>query len=423
MSPINFFKGYASNSLFPKEELANAYKEVLVNTDYNKYDVDINNQNPLNYGTDPGNDEIRSTISQWLSKRFNRVPSNKDCFNLTNGASFGIGVITNMCTDRQYTERVFIVSPCYYLINSSFIDAGFDGKTTAIKETPEAKYSIDIEELETQLKQLGSRPSPTISDPCGRPNKRVYKSLIYIVPTYSNPGSITYSMETRLKLLELARKYDMLIISDDVYDVLNYSLTTPTTRMCYLDADTLSEGDGYGHTISNASTSKLLAPGLRFGWQETPTPKLAIQLSQHGNTKSGGCPSQLSSFTVDHLMKTGSLDTIINNFISHYSKRAQVVKQCIEEYFPKSTTWYGGEGGYFFWITFHDDIDVGEIISILNRDYDIIIAPGTAFEVTNNVLGWNNSVRISVSFLDKESIAEGMKIWGDLMREKYPSLY
>ena len=100
-----------------------------------------------------------------------------------------------------------------------------------------------------------------------------------------------------------------------------------------------------------------------------------------------------------------------------------MVKQCIEKYFPKSTTWYGGEGGYFFWITFHDDIDVGEIISILNRDYEIIIAPGTAFEVTNNALGWSNSVRISVSFLDQDSIAEGMKIWGDLMREKYPNLY
>ena len=57
----------------------------------------------------------------------------------------------------------------------------------------------------------------------------------------------------------------MLIITDDVYDLLSYSSEPIPPRLVDLDSPRCDEG-GYGNTVSNCSFTKLLAPGLRFGF-------------------------------------------------------------------------------------------------------------------------------------------------------------
>ena len=43
-------------------------KRVLLDSDYLSYDTDPNNQHPLQYGTDPGNLDVREVIAQWVNK-------------------------------------------------------------------------------------------------------------------------------------------------------------------------------------------------------------------------------------------------------------------------------------------------------------------------------------------------------------------
>jgi len=57
----------------------------------------------------------------------------------------------------------------------------------------------------------------------------------------------------------------MLLITDDVYDLLTYTSDPIPPRLVTLDSP-LSTEEGFGNTISNCSFSKLLAPGLRFGF-------------------------------------------------------------------------------------------------------------------------------------------------------------
>lgn len=65
----------------------------------------------------------------------------------------------------------------------------------------------------------------------------------------------------------------MLLITDDVYDLLRYASDPVPPRLVTLDASSPSpEGNIYGNTVSNCSFSKLLAPGLRFGFQEASKP-------------------------------------------------------------------------------------------------------------------------------------------------------
>jgi DNA-binding transcriptional MocR family regulator len=139
-----------------------------------------------------------------------------------------------------------------------------------------------------------------------RPWSKIYDHIIYAVPSFSNPSGKTMSLQRRQQLVSLARTHNALIITDDVYDHLQWS-TSPSSKLFpgnvqailprLTDVDRAlpphpSDPHHFGHTMSNASFSKILGPGVRTGWVDA-MPSLAYGLSQCGSSRSGGCPSQL----------------------------------------------------------------------------------------------------------------------------------
>lgn len=430
-TPINFFKGHPSISVIPTKEIANAYNKVLLGSDYLEYQDDPQNRHPLIYGTDPGNFDIRSTISRWNNRLFETNLSKPENINLTAGASFGIANILTSVTDTSsFTKRAFVVSPTYFLINDAFIDAGFENKLTAINELKNSEYDIDIEYLEERLKfysqgleSSDNKEINIVNDP-NRGFRKYYRFVMYLVPTYSNPGGLTYSTATRKKLILLSRKYDMLLISDDVYELLNYDNSKVISRLNYLDQQSLPEFKTYGNTVSNASFSKLLAPGLRVGWQESASSKLVHQLASTGATQSGGTPNHLSTFVVREIIESGEIDQIVTRLCKTYRERVNILKSSISQYLPKETTIQGGNGGYFLWIIFNYDFDHMPIAKILKDQYNVIIATGDNFEVTGDLKGWGrNCVRLSISCLTGDEIKLGIKKWGEVLRKEHPELY
>jgi DNA-binding transcriptional MocR family regulator len=141
-----------------------------------------------------------------------------------------------------------------------------------------------------------------------RPWRKIYKHVIYAVPTFANPSGMIMSLRRREALVRLARRYDALIVTDDVYDFLQWSIvpadvnlfewaTKPEARLSdrayvprLVDVDRYLDGgpvDEWGHAISNGSFSKLIGPGARTGWAEA-SEKVAYGLSQ---TYGAACPS------------------------------------------------------------------------------------------------------------------------------------
>lgn len=102
------------------------------------------------------------------------------------------------------------------------------------------------------------------------------------------------TLKRREELVRLAREHDALIITDDVYDFLQWPADLSTKDLSldravlprivdidrYLDGGAEREGaDGFGNAASNGSFSKIAGPGLRTGWCEG-MPKLAFGVSQ-----------------------------------------------------------------------------------------------------------------------------------------------
>lgn len=96
-------------------------------------------------------------------------------------------------------------------------------------------------------------------------------------------------------MVEIARRYNALVITDDVYDFLQWQVVpTPMfnpnkafmPRLVDIDRSMgLHQADpgGFGNTVSNGSFSKILGPGCRTGWAEA-SEKFIFGLSSCGST-------------------------------------------------------------------------------------------------------------------------------------------
>lgn len=432
IAKYNFFKGHPSVDLLPNREILGATGRIMKRFDHtlDTYDDDLN-KHPLDYGSDPGNLEVRTAIAKWNDRNFNLSKhTDPNCLNLTSGASAGLMSLLQQFTFpyRGVTRRAFFISPTYHLINSIFVDAGFGGKLTALPELDNGQ--IDLADFEKKLKYYNSvdpKPKKQITKDdiidiydASRPMKKIYRYILYVVPTFSNPRGSTLTHDTKQAIIELARKYDVLVVADDVYDLLDYRKGPNLKhyqRMVYMDRETLPQGETYGNVISNATFSKLLGPGLRAGYQESATPKLAYLLSQGGVTKSGGSPAQLNTVIIGDLITTGTADKIIAGLVKTYSHRAKVLTESIHKYLPEGTKVAAFDGGYFGWVTLPDGYDLQKIYkTCLTKG--VVLATGDHFEVFGDPQGWGeHGIRLSLSALSAEEIEEGIKIWGEVCKE------
>lgn len=88
------------------------------------------------------------------------------------------------------------------------------------------------------------------------------------------------TLRRRQALVRLAREFDALVITDDVYDFLQWPLHSHESLETALlprivDVDNALDGgteragaDGFGNVVSNGSFSKICGPGNRTGWVE-----------------------------------------------------------------------------------------------------------------------------------------------------------
>ena len=103
------------------------------------------------------------------------------------------------------------------------------------------------------------------------------------------------TLERRQQLVRVARKFDALIVTDDVYDQLQWTTDNQSVaardsesavQPRIVDVDRFLDGgaerigaDGFGNSVSSGSFSKIAGPGCRTGWAEGTT-KFAYGLSQ-----------------------------------------------------------------------------------------------------------------------------------------------
>jgi DNA-binding transcriptional MocR family regulator len=246
------------------------------------------------------------------------------------------------------------------------------------------------------------------------------------------------SVAHREKLVQLARKYDCLVVSDDVYDFLQWPLGTqpPTAerppemrlpRLC--DVDRRIEGwsaHGFGNTVSNGSFSKLAGPGVRTGWAES-TSKFANGLAHTASTLSGGCPSQLVAGSLGELLRTGELEQFLEQTTRpSLQRRHKLMMDAIREYIEpfgidvqsSSLPDAGIYGGYFVWFTPRDRMSSKLISEVAMAEENLIIGYGSMFEVHGDekTATFDADIRLCFSWEPEEDVVEGVRRLGGVLK-------
>ena len=127
-----------------------------------------------------------------------------------------------------------------------------------------ASLEMEIKLAEESLNSGSSTRLPSTGQFAGQ-----YAGLVFVVPTFGNPTGATLPDERRRRLVMLARQHNLLVLSDDVYQLLPFPGVTPPPRLVSYDlAMGANSPGGKCHVLSNGSFSKLIGPGLRLGWLE-----------------------------------------------------------------------------------------------------------------------------------------------------------
>ncbi|MCW5751065.1 MAG: PLP-dependent aminotransferase family protein [Alphaproteobacteria bacterium] len=82
--------------------------------------------------------------------------------------------------------------------------------------------------------------------------------ILCLVPTMQNPTTSIMGLARRRKIVEIARRHELIIIEDDVYGILPTDRPPPIATLAP------------ERTIHVASASKCLTPGMRMGWLAAP---------------------------------------------------------------------------------------------------------------------------------------------------------
>lgn len=327
-----------------------------------------------------------------------------------------------------------MVEPTYFLACPIFEDTGFQGKLRGIPE--DGANCIDINFLRRELKKAEVETWP--EKPLQKTSSNyhhIYRYVLYCTTTFSNPSAKTMPIPIRESLVKLAREFDVLLVSDDVYDFLGWTTDSkesqpvdPPPRLVDIDR-TLSGTTPYGNAISNGSFAKVIGPGTRVGWVEG-SPAFVSDLGLVGSSSSGGAPSHFASTLVDRMLRSRDLQNLISGvLIPEYRKRYSTLMTAIDQKllpmgFAVEATGprLGTAGGYFTYIRIpasfaRNQIFAKTLAGIALRDYSLRIAFGHMFVVTGDEGSWERAeapdgfgycLRLSWAWLEAEQIEEAI---------------
>jgi 2-aminoadipate transaminase len=228
--------------------------------------------------------------------------------------------------------------------------------------------------------------------------------FIYTVPTFQNPAGVTLSEPRRRRLVEIARERELLVLEDNPYGLLRYE-GEPLPPLFSLD--------GGEYVLYLGTFSKILSPGIRLGWLVAPDPVLAkIKL---GKQAADLCTSSLTQKLVDVYFEQDRWRDYIRDLSALYRDRRDAMLDALAEFFPAEAEWTRPAGGLFIWATLPDFIDTGDLLAKAIREEQVAFVPGAAAYVDGR---GGSSMRLNFSGADSDSIREGIKRIGKVVREQ-----
>lgn len=220
----------------------------------------------------------------------------------------------------------------------------------------------------------------------------------YTMSYFQNPTGITYSLEKKLKILELAKKYDFYIIEDDYLSELIFDNDIKHEPFKVLDKN--------DRVIYIKSFSKIFLPGIRLGY--IICPEEFRESVQNSKINTDIATSTLMQRALEMYIKEGYWIGYIENLRNDYIKRYNLMKNLINEKLSDYVSFIDPKGGLSFYLKIKNkDIKSKELFYKLKKK-NVYITPGTLFYRGLN-LG-EEYFKIGFSQVDEDEILRGIDI-------------
>jgi 2-aminoadipate transaminase len=335
----------------------------------------------LQYGPTEGFDETKERIASVMLEEGMRV--DPDDMIVTTGGQQVIDLVTKTLVDPG--DVVICEAPTYPGAVPVF--SSYEADVVQIEMDSDGMRIDLLEETLDRLERAGRRPK-----------------FIYTVPTFQNPAGVTLSLPRRMRLVEIARERELLVLEDNPYGLLRYE-GEPLSPLFALD--------GGIYVLYLGTFSKIFSPGIRLGWLVAPRPVLAkVEL---GKQAADLCTSSLTQQLVHAYFGQHRWLEYVGELCSLYRQRRDAMLDALAEFFPPEAEWTRPAGGLFIWATLPEFIDTHDLLAKALREEQVAFVPGAAAYVDGR---GGSSMRLNFSNADGDDIREGIRRIGKVVREQ-----
>jgi DNA-binding transcriptional MocR family regulator len=232
--------------------------------------------------------------------------------------------------------------------------------------------------------------------------RRMRVKAIFTVPNLQNPTVVTMSLARRKALADIARRHHIAIIEDDVYGPLLRTRLPTIASLCP------------ELTFHVASTSKILAPGLRVGFLLTPPNGAALAAEAVRTT--AWMPAPLSMLITTRWIEDGTAHTILNEQRTELRARQNLARELLPSEHLNSDP-----ACMFVWLRVpapwrSDDFAANALARGVN------VMPASAFAVDRSTT--EHGVRINLACASsREQLVTALQIVAQTLRDKPRALF
>lgn len=362
---ISFAGGLPSAEFFPVEDIKKIDEQIL----------DSEKGNAIQYAASDGYDPLREYLASFM-KRFSVEGINYKNILITSGSQQGLAYLSKGLIAPGAT--VITENPSYPGALDTFNAYGANVIGITMEED-----GMSMDELEKVLQE----------------NKNV--AFIYTIADFQNPMGVSMSIEKRKRLIELADKYDVVIVEDGPYSLLTFNGEVMPAVKSF---------DKNDRVIYLGSTSKTIAPGLRIGWlvADEESIKKLVYLKMRDDLQ----VNNMAQRQVYHYMKDYGFDDHLRQMIDIYKERCNVMIDAVKRSFPDGTRIYTPKGGLFVWLELPEWMDSLKMFDFVFQK-NIAYVPGVFFCPDGS---HKNAMRLNFSTTDKDTIAQYIPVLGEMIR-------
>ncbi|MDD2642333.1 MAG: PLP-dependent aminotransferase family protein [Bacteroidales bacterium] len=360
---ISFGGGFPDITAFPVDELKEVVQEVL----------DENAIQALQYGETLGLKQLREILAERYREQGMDVTYEN--FIITTSSQQAIDMITALFINPG--DTIVCGLPSYLGALQAFY--AHQANPVGVPRDEELRSVVGA------LAAAGKKPK-----------------FIYAIPDFQNPSGVTMDIAQRMNVIEVAKKFNLLIVEDSPYREIRFD--GESMPMIYsLDKE--------GRTMLLGTFSKTFVPGFRLGWIMAPKP--IIDRLEIVKQSVDLCAPVFNQFIAAKFIKKGYFDKNIERIKVNYCAKRNSMIAAFEKYMPEGVTWTNPDGGLFLFVTLPQGYDATDLFKLAVKE-DVAFVIGEAFHCDGS---GKNTLRINFSYMNEERAEEGVRRLANAIRK------